>query len=99
MFQLLERSHSPHAVRFVPENCADNGAEHGDEEVLSHEPILHQKQQESHVEYGGEKGVEKVSWEEQFAQFHVVAEHADFHFANQHIVSADVLFLNQAQFA
>jgi len=82
LFQFLERAHSPNAVRLIPEYNADDGSEHGDEKVLAHEQILCQKHQVSGVENGGENCVEKVSWEQQFAKFHVVAEHADFNFAD-----------------
>ena len=82
LFQQLERSHRPHAICFVPEYGADDGSENGDEQVLAHEQVLNQKQEISQVENCGENGVEKVSWKKQLAQFHVVAEHADFHFAD-----------------
>ena len=98
LFQLLERSQRPHAIRFVPEYGADDGSERGNEQVLACE-TLHQKQEISHVENGGEKPVEKVSWKEKLAQLNVVPQHTYLHFADQNIVAAYVLFLNQPQLA
>ena len=82
LFQFLERAHGPHAVCFVPEYDADDSAENADKQVFPHEEILCEEKQISRVENCGENRVEKVSWKQQFSKFHVVAEYADFHFAD-----------------
>lgn len=93
LFQLLVRSHGPDAKCLVPEYNAYDGSEREDEEVFAAE-TLHEQRQIRYVYGGGENCVEEVSWKQQLAQFHVVPEHADFDFANQEVVSADVLFPN-----
>ena len=98
VFQKLERSHGPHAVRLVPEYGADDGAEVDDEEAFSAEIILHQKEQEQDVEDGGEQSIEEITWEQEPAQLHVMLEHADFDLTHQNVVSAHFLLLHQAQF-
>ena len=91
---MLERSHRPDSVGFVPEYDADYGAEADDKEVFAAE-TLQEKRQVRHVEDGAENRVKEIPWKEELTKFHVMAEHTDFNLTNQHVVPANFLLLHQ----
>jgi len=55
---------------------------------------LKEEQKKSHIEDSGENGIEKVPWKEQFSQFYVMSQDANLDFADQDIVTANLLFLH-----
>ena len=59
---------------------------------------MNHNQQVSGVEHGWEQGVEEEARKQEFSQLHIVPKHADFYLTNQHVVAADILLFNQAQF-
>ena len=96
VFQLLVRAKRPHAVCFVPEYDADCRTKSDYKEVLTGQPVqpLHENSQKRKVKRGTEDGVEEVAGKQQFAQFHVMSQHANFDFVDEEVVSAQLLLFD-----
>ena len=93
---MLEWTHAPDAVSFIPEDSTDNCAKEDDENVVSGETMNYKPKIQT-VEQRWKQGIEEEPGKQQLAKFDIMLQDTNFDFADKNIVAAHFLLLNQPQ--
>jgi hypothetical protein len=96
--QTLERSQTPHTIRFVPKNDRDRSPEDGYEEIRPRK-TLHEQRKISNIKNRGENSVEEVPWKHKPPKLDEMPQYADFHLGHQRIIPTCVILAYQTELA
>jgi len=94
----LERSQTPHTIRFIPKNNRNRSPEDNYEEILSRK-TLHEQRKISSIKKRGEDGVEEVPWKHKPPKLDEMPQYADFHLGHQRIITACIILAHQTELA